>query len=67
MTEGPEVARETAREAADGSRAPEEFSEFSAGERARRESVIGAMLAARDRQRPMSREEVLQARDEGRP
>ena len=64
MTEGPEAARETAREAADGSRAP---GEFSAGERARRESIIDAMLAARDRQRPMSHEEVMRARDEGRP
>ena len=38
----------------------------AATERARREAVVTAMLAERDRQRPMSLEEVLQARDEVR-
>ncbi len=40
---------------------------FTAEERARRKAIVTAMLADRDKARPMSLEEVLKARDEGRP
>ena len=39
---------------------------FAAAERARRKEIVAAILAARDRRRPMSREDVLRARDAGR-
>lgn len=39
---------------------------FAAAERARRKAIAAAILVARDRQRPMSREDMLRARDAGR-
>ena len=39
---------------------------FDAAERTRRKEIAVAILAARDRQRPMSREEAPRARDAGR-
>ena len=39
---------------------------FTVEERARREAIVKAMLADRDRRGAMPLDEVLQARDEGR-
>ncbi|MCY3920388.1 MAG: hypothetical protein OXG38_11390 [Chloroflexi bacterium] len=39
---------------------------FTAEERARRKAIVTAMLADRDRRRPITVEEILQFRDEGR-
>ena len=39
---------------------------LTAEERARRKAVVTAMLADRDRRRPIAVEDILQARDEDR-